>query len=133
MVLGPGCFCYSLILPIPAESSQIGISGVTRSVMQLLADAVSTSEMPVTVRGISDLVLGEQKFSGNAQRWKRHVFLHHGTLLYDFDLSRVSRYLRIPTCQPEYRRERPHADFVCNLPRPRDELISCLRRAWNAG
>ena len=37
--------------------------------------------------GISDLSAAELKFSGNAQQRKRDYLLHHGTLLYAFDLT----------------------------------------------
>ena len=60
----------------------------------------------------------DRKFSGNAQQRKRTFLLHHGALLYDFDLAQVGRYLRPPPLQPEYREQRPHAegDFLCNVP-----------------
>ena len=34
-----------------------------------------------------------QDFSGNAQQRKRSHLLHHGSLLYDFDLKLIGRYL----------------------------------------
>ena len=60
--------------------------------------------------------LGEKKFSGNAQRRGKHYILHHGTILYKFDLSLISRYLNMPQDIPEYRKGRPHTDFVTNIP-----------------
>lgn len=133
VVVGPGCLCFSLVLPIPAELPQLGVSGVTRAVMQRLADALSSPAEIIRVQGISDLVLGDRKFAGNAQRWKRRAFLHHGTILYDFDLRRIARYLETPSRQPDYRGGRGHGDFVVNLPRSRDELTESLLHAWNSG
>ena len=133
VVLGPGCLCFSLALPIPARFPELGIAGVTRAVMERLAEAFGSATAPVTVSGISDLAANDRKICGNAQRWRRRAFLHHGSLLYDFDLSRVSRYLNHPSRQPDYRRRRTHDDFVANLRRTRGELIDGLRNAWNAG
>jgi lipoate-protein ligase A len=46
---------------------------------------------------------------------KRYI-LHHGTILYNFDLSLISRYLNVPKEAPVYRKHRPHTDFVTNVP-----------------
>lgn len=131
VVIGPGCLCFSLALPIPPSFPELGISGVTCSVMKCLAAALSSSAETVAVRGISDLVVDDRKISGNSQRWLKHAFLHHGTVLYDFDLSRISRYLRHPTREPYYREHRSHADFVANLRRTREELVTAIRSGWN--
>ena len=49
---------------------------------------------PVSVKGQSDLTLGERKFSGNAQYRKREYVLVHGTFLLHFDLLTIERYLK---------------------------------------
>jgi len=61
--------------------------------------------------GTSDLSAHGLKFSGNAQQRKRTYFLHHGSLLYNFAIDRVERYLRMPPRQPTYRLGRPHGEF----------------------
>ncbi len=66
--------------------------------------------------GISDLVLGDRKFSGNSLRCKRDHFLYHGTLLYQFPLEQIGELLKMPARQPNYRQGRPHGEFVMNLP-----------------
>ncbi len=132
VVVGPGCLCFTLALPIPTDYPMLGIAGVTQQLMQRLANAWSTPEHPLAVEGISDLAVEGRKVCGNAQRWKSRAFLHHGTLLYDFDLSRISRYLRLPNRRPDYRTGRSHQDFVTNIVLPRQELIRRLTRMWNA-
>jgi lipoate-protein ligase A len=82
--------------------------------------------------GISDLALGGRKFSGNAQQRKRTHLLHHGTILYDFDLALAGRYLRPPPRQPEYRAGRAHEEFLRNLQIPVGEVRRRLRAAWGA-
>lgn len=132
VVLGPGCLCYSLILPLTEEHRSLGVSKVTAEIMRRLAVALSRPEAPVSVAGISDLVIGERKFSGNSQRWRKQALLHHGTVLYDFDLERVAHYLTFPSRVPEYRSARGHREFVGNFEMPRVEIISRLCAAWSA-
>jgi len=132
VVLGPGCLCYALLLPISETHRRLGVTAVTADIMQHLAASLSRPGQPVSVQGVSDLVIEDRKFSGNAQRWRRTALLHHGTVLYDFDLERIGRYLRFPSRVPVYRHERSHRDFVCNLNLSRAEIVDRLRRTWNA-
>lgn len=132
VVIGPGCLCYTLALPIHAEHQRLGISGTTAALLGRMAESLRTMLPEAAVRGISDLTVAEQKFSGNARRWQRQAILHHGTLLYDFDLPLVGRYLRPPSRQPDYRADRQHAEFVRNLPLSRDQLADWLAATWQA-
>jgi lipoate-protein ligase A len=86
----------------------------------------------IAQEGISDLALQGRKFSGNAQQRKQSVLLHHGTLLWNFDLPRVSRYLKPPPRQPDYRQQREHQQFLANLPLSGSEMKERLRRTWQA-
>ena len=54
------------------------------------------------------------------------------TLLYNFDLPAISRYLRMPEKQPEYRQGRSHLEFVGNLPTTADTLKELLAGGWSA-
>jgi lipoate-protein ligase A len=56
--------------------------------------------------------------------------LYHGTLLYDFPLPLVSRYLASPPRQPDYREGRDHDGFLTNLPISREELREAICNAW---
>jgi lipoate---protein ligase len=132
VVIGPGCLCYSLALPIDESHRRLGVPAVTADIMQRLAAGLSDKAHCLEVHGVSDLVLAGRKVSGNSQRWLRRAVLHHGTLLYDFDLPRVGRYLRLPSRQPEYRGSRPHEAFVANLPLLRDVIAQRLQLTWNA-
>jgi lipoate-protein ligase A len=130
VVLGRGCLCYSLALPLPRSSRNI--TAVTADIMQRLAQAFARAGFVVQVQGVSDLVYGGRKFSGNSQRWLRQSVLHHGTVLYDFDLAKIERYLQMPGRQPEYRAARPHLEFVGNLPASRADVVQCLARELRA-
>src|SRR5207253_7193116 len=87
---------------------------------------------PVEMQGHTDLALRGLKFSGNAQRRKRHFLLFHGTFLVHFDISLMEKMLLLPSKQPAYRANRSHADFLTNLDLPPQILKAGLREAWNA-
>jgi lipoate-protein ligase A len=82
------------------------------------------------LEGTSDLAVNGVKFSGNAQQRKRRYFLHHGTLLCGCDLRLVAKYLNAPERQPEYRRNRSHAEFVMNLPATTLDVKRSLIEEW---
>ncbi|MFH0753585.1 MAG: lipoate--protein ligase family protein [Candidatus Omnitrophota bacterium] len=114
---GPGCLNFSLVL---SRSRGPDIFSITRSYAYILSKVVHILKpmgIDAEFRPICDLVMAvnERKFSGNAQRRGREYILHHGTLLYDFDLSCISRYLKMPPKMPDYRRTRTHADFITNV------------------
>jgi lipoate-protein ligase A len=133
VVQGPGCFNYSLILPLTAVGPDATITSTNCFVMRRNALALSRLlKRDVRVAGHTDLALDDRKFSGNAQRRKREWFLFHGTLLLEFDLELISRLLRSPPRQPDYRRQRDHAAFVMNLPLDRATVQSALAREWGA-
>lgn len=131
VVIGPGCLAYALALPLTDHLRPGGVTAVTQVVMQTIANGISSLVPSVTVRGISDLVLDDRKFSGNSQRWLRQAFLHHGTILFDFDLSRIGRLLKAPSRQPDYRSGRSHLDFIVNIQAIRATLLQSLVSAWH--
>ncbi len=127
---GNGCLLFSLVLSYDRapELAQIGSS--YRYILGRLAAALGLDG--VRQAGVSDLAVGDRKFSGNAQHRKRTFLLHHGSLLYDFDLTLVGRYLRPPPRQPKYRSRRAHDEFLCNVPLTATQMKRQLRDAWGA-
>jgi lipoate-protein ligase A len=87
--------------------------------------------LTVSPHGSTDLALGERKFSGNAQRRKRHWLLFHGTFLLNFDLTLIGRLLKFPTRVPDYRQGRSHLDFVRNLPVTAAAVKAAVVAAWD--
>jgi len=66
-------------------------------------------------RGISDLAIGEKKILGSAIYRKTAIALFHGVLNLSEQPSRIARYLKHPSREPDYRQSRPHEDFVTSL------------------
>jgi lipoate---protein ligase len=130
VLLGAGCLCFSLVLRFDRD---FALTQIPTSYVYLLGrtlEALAGIVPGLACAGTSDLAAGGRKFSGNAQQRKRTHLLHHGTLLYGFDLGPVERYLRLPPRQPEYRANRAHGEFLMNLPVGAEELKRRLRAAW---
>jgi lipoate-protein ligase A len=132
ILTGPGCLMYALVLSYEREPQLQAVDLAHRYLLGRLASAIGRRVPGVHEAGTSDLALTDRKFSGNSMRCKRRCLLYHGTLLYDFSLARIGRYLRAPPRQPEYRRARPHRDFVTNLPLERAALVAAMREAFAA-
>jgi lipoate-protein ligase A len=130
---GPGCLSYTLILPISKSAELETITGANRFVMERNHAAIAPlTRTPVALQGHTDLTMEGRKFSGNAQRRKRRSLLFHGSFLLNFDLKLISKTLRIPVEQPEYRNERAHGDFLVNLALPAEKVAQSLRERWGA-
>ncbi len=119
---GPGCLNYALILD---KESDPRLQDIRKSYEVILGQVIRvlfSCGIRAEFRPVSDLVLPEKemKFSGNAQRRGKRFILHHGTLLYDFPLDLIQRYLQPPEDAPDYRQGRAHQEFVTNLPVSRE-------------
>jgi lipoate-protein ligase A len=130
---GPGCLNYTLILKISRAKALRGISSTNAYIMKKHARSLSLFlKQKVEFQGSSDLTINHLKFSGNAQRRKKHFLLFHGTLLTQFDLSLVTKYLRMPSKEPDYRMKRRHADFITNVNLGSEKLKSLFKKTWRA-
>lgn len=61
-----------------------------------------------------DYTIQGRKFGGNAQYLCHRRWLHHSSLLWDYE-DELMDYLLIPERQPTYRNQRSHGDFLCRL------------------
>ena len=126
---GPGCLNFSLVLQIREPGPLAGIRTTTAYVLtahqQALAPLIGSA---ITLQGSSDLTMGGLKFSGNAQRRRRHAVLVHGTFLLGLDLRLMEEVLPLPSREPAYRQQRPHRRFLTSLPLASEDLKAALRR-----
>ena len=130
---GPGCLNYGLILPFDHAPELESITGANRFIMEKNRAAIAAlTHSSVRVQGCTDLTLNDLKFSGNAQRRKRRSLLFHGSFLLNFDLSLISKTLRLPHQQPDYRQNRAHESFLTNLNIDSARIESALINVWNA-
>jgi lipoate-protein ligase A len=123
---GPGCFNYGFILPMNYNLDLAGIGTTTSCILSMVQERLEPMISKTEQRGISDLVINNIKFSGNAQRRLKNAILFHGTILYDFDLSLISTYLKEPPIQPDYRKKRPHHQFIRNVSASHSALMGAF-------
>jgi lipoate-protein ligase A len=133
---GPGCLNYSLVARIEENGPLHSITSANRFIMERNREAIeSTVESPqstIKVAGHTDLAIRNQKFSGNAQRRKKHFLLFHGTFLLQFDIPLIGKFLRMPSKQPAYRESRTHKDFLINLNIDAGVVKDAFRKTWGA-
>jgi lipoate-protein ligase A len=132
---GPGCLNYALILRQDRHPDLKSMIKTNSFIMSKIADGLTSilRNREIQVCGYTDLAFSNLKFSGNAQRRKKDTLLFHGTFLIDFDLDLISKVLRMPSKEPEYRENRAHFEFVQNLKElNRQELKDVMRKIWSA-
>lgn len=135
VVQGPGCLNYAVILRITETGPTRSISAANEYVMERVRAAIASinhqpSTINLSVRGHTDLAIGNLKFSGNAQRRRKNFLLFHGTFLLNFDLPLISKLLNRPSLQPDYRASRAHDRFIANLNLPPDTVKCALSAKW---
>jgi lipoate-protein ligase A len=130
VVLGPGCLLFALVVAYERDPRLTHVNSSYAYIMERIAHALAPLAPGIGLAGTSDLAWDGRKVSGNSQQRKRHFLLHHGTLLYAFDLPLIARYLKTPPRQPEYREKREHLDFVTNLPATREQMMQAIRAEW---
>jgi lipoate-protein ligase A len=128
----PGCLNYTVVLDLAARA--LGeVAAANAYVMERSRRALEPLVgAPVSIEGFTDLTLAGRKFSGNSQYRKKRALLFHGSFLLDCDIALIEKLLLAPPRQPDYRRRRPHRDFLTNIHIPAAALKAALRGAWSA-
>ena len=125
MVVGPGCLNVALVLSLDARPALADVTGSYAALLRAVADTLAIPN--VTIRS-TDLALGNRKFVGHAQRRVQRTLLHHGTILYGFDLVLIEALLPEPPRRPSWRGSRRHHEFLTNAPLGRVDLVTRLQR-----
>jgi len=132
VVIGPGCLMYSVVLSYEQRPYLRVLDEVHRLVLGNIKQALAGVVDGVALAGTSDVTWEGRKISGNSLRCKRDHLLYHGTLLYEFPLEQIGRYLQMPPREPEYRAGRGHEAFVTNVRTSAGEIKSALQRSFSA-
>jgi lipoate---protein ligase len=127
---GKGCLNYSLVLSYFRDNKLKQVMFSYEKVLRDIARAFEKKGYHADFFPISDLAIGGRKFSGNAQARKKKYFLHHGSMLYGFEINKLSRYLKHPPKEPEYRKTRSHEEFVCNVQLSSDDLKELISEVF---
>jgi lipoate-protein ligase A len=106
-----------------------------RRQLDMVLSTVRMLGIDAAFSGRNDLTAGGRKFSGNAFASRRGIRLHHGTLLVDTDLSKLTEYLNVPEQKIKSKGIESVRSRVCNLREFNEELdadavIGALREAY---
>jgi lipoate---protein ligase len=113
VVLDRGNLVVALALPLPGLGA---VTAAFRLASDLVIDALTACGVPgVEQRGVSDLALGDRKLGGSCLRRERGLAHYATTLLVDPRLDLLEKYLQHPPREPDYRKRRPHSNFVTTL------------------
>jgi len=104
-------FTHCLLDRTPPKSAEIFQENLSYVLRALEAMGVTY----LRFNGISDLCIGERKILGCAIYRRPGMALFQAVLNVDLDPILIARYLRQPTRMPDYRRNRPHTEFVTSL------------------
>ncbi len=127
---GPGCLNYSAVLSYDSSGEYADIKRSYSAILGKICLGLRGCGYRAEIMPASDMVLGKKKISGNAQARKKRFFLHHGTFLYNFDIPKVTRYLKHPVKEPDYRKGRRHGAFVVNIRLSAAELKAVIIKAF---
>ena len=94
----------------------------------LILEAVRSLGIPCEFTGRNDLTADGRKFSGNAFCKRRYVQQHHGTLLVNADLGKLSDYLRVDPRKLVSKGTKSVRSRVCNLSQFRPDLTTDMLR-----
>jgi len=131
---GKGCLNYTFILSKEKRPEIRDLKKSYQLILGQVVDALKVVGVQAMYLPISDIALVEnqKKISGNAQKRGKHFIMHHGTILYDFDLQRIEQYLTMPEDIPEYRANRSHLDFVTNISASAGEIKKEIKNVFDA-
>ncbi len=85
---------------------------VNRMILDLLSDLGVKN---YGTRGISDITIGHRKILGSSMHRRENRLVYHAVLNIAGDPQLFEKYLRHPSREPDYRRSRPHGEFVTSL------------------
>lgn len=104
------------------NSETVGIAPFPKEVLHWTKNFYTPLIPRFSIRD-NDYVIEEKKFGGNAQYFSRDRFVHHSTLLWDYEPD-LMKLLSLPPRMPEYRNRRSHSEFLCRL----KEYLPCRLR-----
>lgn len=86
-----------------------------KSMSQPVIDALGEMGVEAQFTGRNDLQIGDRKFCGNAQYIKGNRIMHHGCMMFDVDLSVLSKALRVSKDKIESKGKKSVRSRVTNI------------------
>ena len=113
VVLTPDMFVASFVVRTMEQlSSKEYFTRFTHILIRAL-ELLGVREL--SFRGISDIAIGDRKLAGTALYRNRERVFYHAVINAAGATDLMERYLLHPPRTPDYRRHRPHSEFVTSL------------------
>ena len=113
---------YALLLPRDMYDSE--------QAFEMVLSAIRACGLPAEKTGKSNLTVNGAKFSGNAFCFKKGRAPHHGTLLVESDLARLTRYLGASIGKMKTRAVESIPAKVMNLGIPMQQIKEALQESF---
>lgn len=113
VVLSPNVLVISMLFRnVAFGNSQTWFRNINSRIMAALS-GLGVKDM--SYRGISDIAIGEKKILGSGIYRKKTMLFYHAVLNIAEPVSTMTKYLRHPGREPDYRKGRTHEEFVTSL------------------
>ena len=111
VVLTPGNLVIAAVYPHSLQPKNL-FNQINTSIVEVIE---AEGLMELSLRGISDIAIGDKKILGSAMYRTRDKLLYHAVLNVGEPAATFEKYLRHPGKEPDYREGRKHSDFVTSL------------------
>lgn len=102
--------------------------------LAVIVDAVKELGIQANFSGRNDILAQGKKFSGNAFYHGRRASYHHGTVLVNVDMKKLSKYLNVSTAKIQSKGIKSVASRVVNLSELKPDLtVSDMKKAMYLG
>ena len=113
VILSPKTLVISVrLITDKMENPQISFRKINGLIIRALGELGVTD---LHYKGISDISIGEKKILGSSIYRKKNIVFYHAVLNLSENTELISKYLRHPGKEPDYRKGRDHSEFVTSL------------------
>ncbi len=113
VLLSPSMIVFSGSLPFFNDTSTKQVfREINKNLINQLTDL---GVKDLYSKGISDISIGEKKIVGSSMYLNKGTLFYHAVMNVSEDVSLISRYIKHPPREPDYRKGRNHDEFVTSL------------------
>lgn len=113
VILTPSMAVFSIKFPQTSRERPRSVFDKINS--HLISSFESAGIQNLNTKGISDLSIGNLKIMGSSMYLKNNTLFYHAVLNVSEDINLISKYLKHPSKEPDYRKGRSHSEFVTSL------------------
>ena len=113
VILTPNTIVISVKVKIGNElNTQKYFKEINDKIMKALSEL---GVQNLSMKGISDISIGNKKILGSSIYLRKNTVFYHAVLNISESVDVMSKYLKHPTKEPDYRKGRSHKEFVTSL------------------